>query len=110
MSFLDNSYNKKKGCLSMKSIGIVRKIDPVGRIVLPIELRKTLGIDDDTALEIFVDGEKIILKKYAPSCIFAIVTTALSLIRAATSANTALKNCTTIKNKCRKMKEPIFSD
>ena len=54
----------------MKSIGIVRKIDPVGRIVLPIELRKTLGIDDDTALEIFVDGEKIILKKYAPSCIF----------------------------------------
>ena len=54
----------------MKSIGIVRKIDPVGRIVLPIELRKTLNIDDDTALEIFVDGEKIVLKKYAASCIF----------------------------------------
>ena len=54
----------------MKSIGIVRKIDSVGRIVLPIELRKTLNISDDSALEIFVDEDKIILKKYQPTCIF----------------------------------------
>ena len=54
----------------MKSIGIVRKIDAVGRIVLPIELRKTLNITDDSALEIFVDGDKIVLKKYQPACIF----------------------------------------
>ena len=54
----------------MKSIGIVRKIDSVGRVVLPIELRKTLNISDDSSLEIFVDEDKIILKKYQPACIF----------------------------------------
>ena len=54
----------------MKSIGIVRKIDAVGRIVLPIELRKTMNITDDSSLEIFVDDDKIVLKKYQPACIF----------------------------------------
>ena len=54
----------------MKSIGIVRKIDAVGRIVLPIELRKTMNITDDSSLEIFVDDDKIVLKKYEPACIF----------------------------------------
>lgn len=54
----------------MKSTGVVRKIDELGRIVIPIELRRTMGIDDRDALEILVDGEKIILQKYAPGCIF----------------------------------------
>jgi transcriptional pleiotropic regulator of transition state genes len=45
----------------MKSTGIVRKIDPLGRIVLPMELRKTLNIKEKDSLEIFVDGESIIL-------------------------------------------------
>lgn len=54
----------------MKSTGIVRKVDELGRVVLPIELRRTLDIAERDALEIFVDGEKIILKKYAPACIF----------------------------------------
>ena len=54
----------------MKSIGIVRKIDAVGRIVRPIELRKTMNITDDSSLEIFVDDDKIVLKKYQPACIF----------------------------------------
>ena len=54
----------------MKSIVIVRKIDAVGRIVLPIELRKTMNITDDSSLEIFVDDDKIVLKKYQPACIF----------------------------------------
>ena len=54
----------------MKSIGIVRKIDTVGRIVLPIELRKTLNITNDSSLEIFVDEDKIVLKKYQPACVF----------------------------------------
>lgn len=54
----------------MKSTGIVRKIDGVGRIVLPIELRKTLHMTDDSALEIFVESDQIILKKYQPTCIF----------------------------------------
>ncbi|MBQ6117441.1 MAG: AbrB/MazE/SpoVT family DNA-binding domain-containing protein [Oscillospiraceae bacterium] len=54
----------------MKSIGIVRKVDELGRIVLPIELRRTLDIAEKDALEIYVEGSAIILKKYRPSCIF----------------------------------------
>lgn len=54
----------------MKSTGIVRKVDELGRVVLPIELRRTLEINEKDALEIFVDGGQIILKKYQPACIF----------------------------------------
>ncbi len=54
----------------MKSTGIVRRVDELGRVVLPIELRRTLGITERDALEIYVDGENIILKKYEPACIF----------------------------------------
>lgn len=54
----------------MKSTGIVRKVDELGRIVLPIELRRTLEISERDALEIYVDGSSIILRKYQPSCIF----------------------------------------
>ncbi len=54
----------------MKSTGIVRRVDELGRIVLPIELRRTLGITERDSLEIYVDGSSIILKKYQPACIF----------------------------------------
>ncbi|NMB30159.1 MAG: AbrB/MazE/SpoVT family DNA-binding domain-containing protein [Clostridiales bacterium] len=54
----------------MKSTGIVRKVDELGRIVLPIELRRTLDIAEKDSLEIYVDSEQIILKKYLPACIF----------------------------------------
>ena len=54
----------------MKSTGIERKVDELGRIVLPIELRRTLGIEEKDRIEIFVDGESIILRKYQPACIF----------------------------------------
>ncbi|WNX86666.1 AbrB/MazE/SpoVT family DNA-binding domain-containing protein [Agathobaculum sp. NTUH-O15-33] len=54
----------------MKATGIVRKVDELGRIVLPIELRRTLDIEVKDALEIYVDGSQIILKKYEPACIF----------------------------------------
>lgn len=54
----------------MKSTGIVRKVDELGRIVLPIELRRTLDISEKDALEIYVDGSSIILKKYEPACVF----------------------------------------
>ncbi len=54
----------------LKSTGIVRKVDELGRVVIPIELRRTLGIGEKDALEIYVDGERIILKKYEPACIF----------------------------------------
>ena len=54
----------------MKSTGIVRKVDELGRIVLPIELRRTLGIEIKDPIEIYVDGDYIVLKKYEPACIF----------------------------------------
>ena len=54
----------------MKPTGIVRPIDSLGRIVIPTELRKTLHIKDKDPLEIFVDNNCIILKKYQPACIF----------------------------------------
>ena len=54
----------------MRSTGIVRKIDELGRIVVPRELRTTLDVCPGDPIEIFVDGEQIILKKYQPSCIF----------------------------------------
>ncbi len=54
----------------MKSTGIVRRVDELGRIVLPIELRRTLDITERDSLEIYVDGASIVLKKYQPACIF----------------------------------------
>jgi transcriptional pleiotropic regulator of transition state genes len=54
----------------MKSTGIVRKIDELGRIVLPVSIRQTMGISEKDSLEIFTDENRIILQKYEPSCIF----------------------------------------
>jgi transcriptional pleiotropic regulator of transition state genes len=63
-------FNIDGGEISVKSTGIVRKVDELGRVVLPIELRRTLDIAEKDALEIYVDGATIILKKYEPACIF----------------------------------------
>lgn len=54
----------------MKSTGIVRKVDELGRIVLPAELRRTLDIGERDELEIYLDDDKVVLKKYEPSCVF----------------------------------------
>lgn len=54
----------------MKSTGIVRKLDELGRITLPIELRRTLGVGERDPLEIYVDEDRIILTKYEPTDIF----------------------------------------
>ena len=54
----------------MKSTGIVRKIDPLGRIVLPMELRREYKINTCDGIEIFTEGDTIVLKKYEPACIF----------------------------------------
>ncbi len=54
----------------MKSTGIVRKVDELGRIVIPIELRRTLDIEEHDPLEIYVSEDTINLKKYQPACIF----------------------------------------
>jgi AbrB family transcriptional regulator, transcriptional pleiotropic regulator of transition state genes len=54
----------------MKSTGIVRDIDQLGRVVIPIELRRTMGISISDPLEVFVEDDYIILKKYQPACQF----------------------------------------
>ena len=54
----------------MKATGVVRRVDELGRVVLPCELRRTMHIKDRDSLEVFVDGDKIVLKKYEPACTF----------------------------------------
>ena len=54
----------------MKSTGIVRKVDELGRVVLPISIRQTMNIAEKDSLEIFIEGDRIILQKYQPSCTF----------------------------------------
>ncbi len=54
----------------MKGTGIVRRVDELGRIVLPIELRRTLNINERDSVEIFVEGVQVILQKYEPACVF----------------------------------------
>jgi transcriptional pleiotropic regulator of transition state genes len=61
------SYDK--GVMNMKSIGIVRKVDELGRIVLPIELRRTLDIAEKDPLEIYVEGDSIVLRKFQSACV-----------------------------------------
>ena len=59
-----------KGARAMKATGIVRPVDALGRVVIPVELRRNLNIKTDDSLEIYVDGQFIMLKKYEPACIF----------------------------------------
>jgi transcriptional pleiotropic regulator of transition state genes len=73
--------SSEKGAHSMKSTGIVRKVDELGRIVLPIEMRRTLDIAEKDALEIYVEGSSVILKKYKPSCIFCDSTKDITLLQ-----------------------------
>lgn len=56
----------------MKSTGMVRKVDELGRITLPKELRRMLGIENGDPAEIFIDGDKVILKKYKPNMACAV--------------------------------------
>lgn len=54
----------------MKSTGIIRRVDELGRIVLPIELRRTLDIAERDELEIYMENDRIVLQKFEPSCVF----------------------------------------
>lgn len=65
----------------MKSTGIVRKVDELGRIVLPIEMRRSLDIGEKDALEIYVEGSSVILKKYKPSCVFCDATKDITVFK-----------------------------
>ena len=55
----------------MKSTGIIRKVDELGRNVLPIELRRTLDISERDELEIYMENDRIILQKFEPACVFS---------------------------------------
>ena len=55
---------------NLKATGLVRKVDPICRIVLPMELRRTLHINEGDSMAIFVHNDTIILKKYEPACVF----------------------------------------
>jgi len=65
----------------LKSTGIVRRVDELGRIVLPIEMRRTLNIEEKDSLEIYVEGDNVILRKYQPTCIFCESTKSLVSLR-----------------------------
>ncbi len=65
----------------MKATGIVRRVDNLGRIVLPVELRRTMEIGTDDELEIYVDGSAIVLKKFSPSCVFCDSSRNISVFR-----------------------------
>ena len=65
----------------MKSTGIVRKVDELGRIVLPIEMRRTLDIGEKDALEIYVEVSSVIMKKYKPSCVFCDATKDITVFK-----------------------------
>lgn len=54
----------------MKLTGIVQKVDELGRVILPVEVRKSMGIEEQDRIEVFVEGEKIILRKCQPACLF----------------------------------------
>lgn len=59
-----------KGFSSMKSLGIIRKIDGLGRLVLPVEIRRSLSLNLHDPMEFYMDGENIVIRKYNPSCVF----------------------------------------
>ena len=63
-------YQREKGRNKMKSTGMVRKVDELGRIVLPAEIRQSMDIQVRDSLEIFTDENRIVLQKYHPGCIF----------------------------------------
>ena len=65
----------------MKATGIVRNMDNLGRLVIPSEIRRVLQIEEKDPVEIFVDGDHILLAKYAPTCIFCGGTENVSLFK-----------------------------
>lgn len=65
----------------MKATGIVRPVDGLGRIVLPIEIRRNLDIEERDQLEIYLEGDRIILQKYEPACVFCGSSAGLSEFR-----------------------------
>lgn len=82
----------------MKSTGIIRKVDELGRVVIPIELRNQFHISEKDTIEIFVDGSSIVLKKYEKSCLFCGNTKKLSEYKGKLICNKCLKQIKTLNN------------
>ena len=70
LRFLLSAEQRQEEKAAMKSTGIIRKVDELGRIVLPIELRRTLDIAERDELEIYMENDRIILQKFEPACVF----------------------------------------
>lgn len=82
------------GGIVVKATGIVRKVDELGRIVLPIELRRNLDIEERDPVEIYLDGDKIILQKYEPACLFCGSTNGLVNYRGKNVCQGCVRNLT----------------
>lgn len=78
----------------MKSTGIVRKLDELGRIVIPKEIRKKLEISQKDSIEIFIDGRSIVLKKFESGCIFCSNPKDLILFKDKLICKNCIKNIT----------------
>ena len=76
----------------MKSTGIVRKVDELGRIVIPIEMRRTLDVAERDDMEIFVEGDRIILQKYESSCVFCSATQGLVAFKGKSVCRNCIRN------------------
>lgn len=70
IEFSKKIFQIKGGFHMLKATGVVRKVDGLGRIVIPMEIRQAYDIKEKDSLEIFIDGGKIVLRKYEPACIF----------------------------------------
>lgn len=75
----------------MKSTGIIRKLDELGRIVLPVELRKNLDIKEKDPMEISTNNDCIILRKKIDSCVFCSSSTNLNIFKSKYICNKCLK-------------------
>lgn len=82
----------------IKSTGIVRKVDELGRIVLPIELRRNLDIEEKDSLEIYVEDDHIILKKYTPACAFCGNADGISVFKGKNICKNCLEELVAFKN------------
>lgn len=83
----------------MKSTGIIRRVDELGRVVIPIELRNKFEIAEKDPIEIFVDGSNIVLKKFEPNCIFCGSTKKLSEYKGKLVCEKCLEKLSGMKSK-----------
>lgn len=83
----------------MKSTGIVRRLDELGRVVIPIEIRNKFNISERDPIEIFVDGSNIVLSKYESTCIFCGNTKKLTEYKGKNICNSCLKKLTNTSSK-----------